>query len=66
MGEPFDPMGEGVLWIVDTGVFIACGRQQNKLIDSQLQTANEMARRGDTDPVAFIHARDRPRPNDDE
>ena len=41
-------------------------RQQNKLIDSQLQTANEMARRGDTDPVAFIHARDRPRPNDDE
>lgn len=41
-------------------------RQQNRLIDSQLQTANEMARRGDTDPVAFIHARDRPRPNDDE
>jgi hypothetical protein len=41
-------------------------RQQNKLIDSQLQTANEMARRGDTDPVAFIQARDRPRANDDE
>ena len=40
--------------------------QQNKLIDSQLQTANEMARRGDTDPVAFIQARDRPRSNDDE
>lgn len=29
MNEPFDPMGEGVLWVVDTGVFIACGRQQN-------------------------------------
>jgi len=41
-------------------------RQQNKLIDSQLQTANEMARRGDTDPVAFIQARDWPRSNDDE
>jgi len=40
--------------------------QQNKLIDSQLQTANEMVRRGDTDPVAFLQARDRPRSNDDE
>lgn len=34
-------------------------RHQNKLIDSQLQTANELARRGDTDPVEFIRARDR-------
>jgi len=41
-------------------------RQQNKLIDSQLQTANEMAQRGDTDPVAFVKARDRLRTNDDE
>lgn len=41
-------------------------RQQNKLIDSQLQTANEMARRGDTDPVAFVEARDRRRTDGDE
>jgi len=34
-------------------------RQQNTLIDSQLETANEMARRGDTDPVAFVDCRDR-------
>lgn len=34
-------------------------RHQNKLIDSQLQTANELARRGETDPVEFIRARDR-------
>jgi hypothetical protein len=33
-------------------------RQQNKLIDSQLQSANEMARDGDTDPVAFAKARE--------
>ena len=31
-------------------------RQQNKLIDSRLQSANEMARDGDTDPVAFAKA----------
>jgi len=41
-------------------------RQQNTLIDSQLQTANEMARRGDTDPVAFAEARDRHRTGPDE
>lgn len=29
MDGPFDPMGERVLWVVDTGVSIACGRQQN-------------------------------------
>lgn len=34
-------------------------RQQNKLIDSQLKSANEMARRGDTDPAAFVQVRDR-------
>jgi hypothetical protein len=33
-------------------------RQQNKLIDSQLQSANEVARNGDTDPVAFAESRD--------
>ncbi|UTF55620.1 hypothetical protein [Natronosalvus rutilus] len=34
-------------------------RQQNRLIDSQLQSANEMAAAGDTDPVRFAAARDR-------
>ncbi|USZ73516.1 hypothetical protein [Natronosalvus halobius] len=34
-------------------------RQQNRLIDSQLQSANEMAAAGDTDHVQFTAARDR-------
>ena len=34
-------------------------RQQNRLIDSQLQSANEMAAEGDTDPVRFAAAKDR-------
>ena len=34
-------------------------RQQNRLIDSQLQSANEVAAAGDTDPVRFATARDR-------
>ncbi|ERG95742.1 hypothetical protein [Haloquadratum walsbyi] len=34
-------------------------RQQNRLIDSQLQSANEMAAAGDTDLVRFAAARDR-------
>ncbi|RLM76616.1 hypothetical protein DVK05_16420 [Halorubrum sp. Atlit-8R] len=34
-------------------------RQQNRLIDSQLQSANEMAAAGETDPVRFTAARDR-------
>lgn len=33
-------------------------RQQNELIDSQLRSANEMARRGETDPVRFYRAVD--------
>lgn len=33
-------------------------RQQNELIDSQLQSANELARSGDTDPITFIRARE--------
>lgn len=32
--------------------------QQNTLIDAQLQSANEMARSGATDPVAFAEAVD--------
>lgn len=34
-------------------------RQQNKLINSQLQSANTLAENGDTDPVEFATARDR-------
>lgn len=34
-------------------------RQQNRLIDSQLQSANDMAAAGDTDPVRFMATRDR-------
>ncbi|AKH97448.1 hypothetical protein [Halanaeroarchaeum sulfurireducens] len=33
--------------------------QQNRLINSQLQSANEMAGAGETDPVRFGAARDR-------
>lgn len=29
MSEPFDPFQESVAWVGDTGLFIACGRQQN-------------------------------------
>lgn len=29
MSEAFDPMQEGVVWVADTGLFVACGRQQN-------------------------------------
>ena len=39
-------------------------RQQNRLIDSQLQSANELAKTGDTDPVAFAAAKDRLRERD--
>ncbi|MEF8826168.1 MAG: hypothetical protein V5A27_07505 [Halapricum sp.] len=41
-------------------------RQQNKLIDSQLQSANEMARQSDTDPVAFATAREQRRSDADQ
>lgn len=29
MSEPFDPFRESVAWVADTGLFVACGRQQN-------------------------------------
>jgi hypothetical protein len=29
MSEPFNPFQESVAWVADTGLFIACGRQQN-------------------------------------
>lgn len=34
-------------------------RQQNRLIDAQLQSANAAAAAGETDPVRFAAARDR-------
>ena len=34
-------------------------RQQNRLIDSQLQSANELAAASETDPVRFTAVRDR-------
>ncbi|MFQ3295009.1 MAG: hypothetical protein ACI9TI_002210 [Natronomonas sp.] len=40
-------------------------QQQNRLIDSQLQSANELARRGETDPIRFIEARDNRRSDAD-
>lgn len=39
-------------------------RQQNVLVDSQLQAANELAAKGDTDPVEFAKAKDRLRDRD--
>ncbi len=36
-------------------------RQQNTLINSQLESANELASDGQTDPVQFTKARDRRR-----
>jgi len=29
MGEAFDALQQSVGWVADTGLFIACGRQQN-------------------------------------
>ncbi|WP_276248553.1 hypothetical protein [Haladaptatus sp. YSMS36] len=34
-------------------------RQQNKLINSQLRSANELVKSGATDPVRFYEARDK-------
>lgn len=39
-------------------------RRQNRLVDAQLQTANEMAASGETDPVRFVEARDARRTDD--
>ena len=34
-------------------------RQQNTLIDSQIETANDLAESGETDPVRFAKLKDR-------
>jgi len=40
-------------------------RQQNTLINSQLESANELASDGQTDPIQFTKARDRRRTDRD-
>ncbi len=30
MSEPFDPSQDSVTWVADTGLFVACGRQENR------------------------------------
>lgn len=29
MSGPFDPFDDEVVWVADTGLFVACGRQEN-------------------------------------
>ena len=43
MSEPFDPLRGSVAWIADTGLFIACGRQQN----NKYTALERFARRND-------------------
>lgn len=40
-GKKFDPMQEGVVWIADTGLFVACGRQQNNKYTALEQFAKQ-------------------------
>ena len=40
MGE-FDPLQQSVAWVVDTGLFIACGRQQNNKYTALQQYAQQ-------------------------
>jgi hypothetical protein len=41
MSEPFDPFGESVTWVADTGLFVACGRQQNTKFTALEQFASQ-------------------------
>lgn len=43
MSEPFDPLGDSVAWIADTGLLIACGRLQN----NKYTALERFARRND-------------------
>jgi hypothetical protein len=43
MSGSFDPMQEGVVWVADTGLFVACGRQQN----NKYTALERFARRND-------------------
>jgi len=40
MSEPFDPLHESVAWVADTGLFVACGRQQNNKYTALERFAN--------------------------
>lgn len=43
MNAPFDPFGEDVVWVADTGLFVACGRQEN----TKYTALERFARRND-------------------
>ncbi|WP_136718513.1 hypothetical protein [Halorientalis salina] len=44
MSESLDPSHETVVWVADTGLFIACGRQQN----NKYTALKQFAQRNDT------------------
>ncbi|WEL21953.1 hypothetical protein [Halorhabdus sp. BNX81] len=50
MSGSFDPMAEGVVWVADTGLFVACGRQQN----NKYTALERFARRND---LSFVPER---------
>jgi rRNA-processing protein FCF1 len=41
MSEPFDVFQKSVAWVADTGLFIACGRQQNNKYTALEQYARQ-------------------------
>ena len=41
MSESFDPYEDTVVWIADTGLFVACGRQQNNKYTALQQFAQQ-------------------------
>jgi len=43
MSESFDPTREDAVWVADTGLFVACGRQQN----NKYTALEQFARRND-------------------
>lgn len=43
MGRSFEPTQKGVIWVADTGLFVACGRQQN----NKYAALERFARRND-------------------
>jgi hypothetical protein len=47
MSESFDPMKEDAVWIADTGLFVACGRQQN----NKYTALEQFAQRND---ISFV------------
>ena len=47
MSGSFDPMQEDAVWVVDTGLFVACGRQQN----NKYTALERFARRND---ISFV------------